>query len=107
MMRRQSKYTGQHALGQIPDDLKAMGWEWVPSESHAVTTMGSTWYTAVYVRPFEQSIDREGVVTIVYQHDRRWVQVSTAGTHHLSWEAAHEDAIALMREADTTRREAE
>jgi O-methyltransferase involved in polyketide biosynthesis len=104
-MKRQSKYTGQQVLAQIPDDLKAIGWEWVHSESNAVTTMGSAWHKAVYVRPFEQGIDDEGAVTIVYQNDRRWVRVSTAGNHSVSWDAAHEEAIELMREADAKRQE--
>jgi len=106
-MRRQSKYSGQHVLAQIPDDLAAMGWEWVRSESEPVTTMGSAWYKAVYVRPFEQGIDDEGVVTVVHQSDRRWVRVSTAGNHSVSWDAAHEEALELMREADANRKPVE
>jgi hypothetical protein len=106
-MRRQSKYSGQQVLAQIPDDLKAIGWEWVHSESNAVTTMGSAWYKAVYVRPFEQGIDDEGAVTIVYQNDRRWVRVSTAENHSVCWNAALEEAIELMREADAKRRDPE
>ena len=106
-IRRQSKYTGQHVLAQIPDDLVTMGWEWVRPESNAVTTMGSAWYKAVYVRPFDQGIDEEGAVTIVHQNDRRWVRVSTNQNRSVSWDAAHEGAIELMREADAKRQEAE
>ena len=104
-MKRQSKYTGQQVLAQIPDDLKAIGWEWVHSESNAVTTMSSSWYKAVYVRPFEQGIDNESVVTVVYQNDRRWVRVSTNQMQSRSWDAAHQQAIELMRGADAKRQE--
>ncbi len=105
IMRRQSKYTGQQVLAQIPDDLKEMGWEWVHAESNPVTTMGSAWYKAVYVRPFEQGIDEEGAVTIVHRNDRRWVRVSTNQNRSVNWDAAHEEAIELMREDDAKRKE--
>ena len=102
-MKHQSKYTGQQVLAQIPDDLKAIGWEWVQSESNAVSTMGSAWYMAVYVRPFEQGIDHEGAVTIVYQNDRRWVRVSTNQMQSRSWDEAHQQAIEMMRAEDAKR----
>jgi hypothetical protein len=103
-MNRPSKYIGQHVLAKIPDDLKAMGWEWVPAESNAVTRWSRTWYKAVYVRPFDRNADNERAVA-VRQYNRQWyVRVSTNQFHSASWEAAHEQAIELMRDADARGR---
>jgi len=100
-MRRQSKYTGQHVLARIPDDLAAMGWEWVRSESNAVTRLATTWYKAVYARPFERGIDDER--NVVHHNGQLWIRVSTNQNHSVSWDAAHQEAIVLMREADSRR----
>jgi hypothetical protein len=97
-------YRGQHVLAQVPHDLKALGWEWVKFESKPVTTTSRSAYTAVYVRPFDRHVDDERVVDVV-QFNRQWcVRVSTSQHHSVSWEAAHEEAVALMRAADAKRR---
>ena len=107
MARRQNqnKYTGQHVLAQIPDDLKAMGWRWVRQESNAVTRLSKTWYKAVYIRPLDRGID--GEVDVLHHGGEWWVRVSTNQNRSVSWEAAHEEAIEAMREADAKRKEAE
>jgi hypothetical protein len=52
-------------LWELPPDLMAMGWHWVPAESAEHRTSGPTWYTVVYARPFEQVIDDD---TLAYQN---------------------------------------
>jgi hypothetical protein len=102
-MRRPSKYSGQYVLAQLPDDLQARSWEWVKFESKPVMTRTGTWYQAVYVRPFDRDLDDERAVDVV-QYSSQWcVRVTTQGAHSGSWEAAHRDAIALMRDADARR----
>ena len=103
-MRRPSKYSGQHVLSRIPEDLTALQWEWIQIESTPVITMAGTWYKAVYVRPFERHLDDDRAIDVV-QYSGQWcVRVTTQSAHSESWEAAHQDAIALMRDADARRR---
>lgn len=105
-MRRRcsSGSSGQHVLAQLPEDLTALEWEWVRFESTPAMTIAGTWYKAVYVRPFERYLDDDRAVDVV-QYNGGWcVRVTTQGAHSQSWEAAHQDAIAFMRDADTKRR---
>jgi hypothetical protein len=86
-------------LWRLPLDLQAMGWQWVPIASTEIHQQGTTWYTAVYARPFESGVDDE---RLMYHHEGdAWVWVSTRSA---SWAEAHRDAIARMRDADARRR---
>jgi hypothetical protein len=89
-------------LWRLPDDLTAMGWQWVPTESAHMRPAGRDWYKAVYARPFDRGIDDDRLAN----HDRGevWVRVSTNRSQSTSWDEAHRDAIALMRDADAKRR---
>ena len=88
-------------LWELPPDLMAMGWQWVSAESAEHRTSGPTWYTVVYVRPFEQVIDDD---TLAYQNKGGWwVRVSTNPIRSASWDEAYQLALALMREADARR----
>jgi hypothetical protein len=88
-------------LQEIPDDLKMQGWEWVRTESGTADNLATTWYTAVYARPFERGIDPE---ESAHHHKGRWlVRVSTDHQRSQSWAEASRHAIALMREADARR----
>jgi hypothetical protein len=88
-------------LWRLPPDLQAMGWLWVSPESAEHRTVGRTWYTVVYARPFELGIDNE---TLAHQHKGGvWVRVSTNAIRSASWEEAYQEAIALMRDADARR----
>ena len=88
-------------LWRLPPDLRAMGWQLVSShEVHRPTA--PTWYTVLYARPFERGIDDEVLAT--YLHGDWWSQASPPARSCLSWEVAHEEAIALMRDADARRR---
>jgi len=89
-------------LSRLPDDLTVMGWQWVPTQSAYLHTAGRGWYKAVYALPFERGVDDERLAN----HDRGevWVRVSTNRSQSTSWEDAHRDAIAPMRDADAKRR---
>jgi hypothetical protein len=87
-------------LGRLPPDLMAMGWQLVSSrEVHRPTA--PTWYTVFYARPFEHGMDDNVLATHI--HGDWWIQVTTPARRCPSWKAAHEDAIALMRDADARR----
>jgi hypothetical protein len=45
------------ALRDLPDDLRALGWESVPEESHYHGDGESRWYTAVFARPYRHGSD--------------------------------------------------
>jgi hypothetical protein len=85
-------------LQEIPDDLKMQGWEWVRLESRTVKRLSTTWYKAVYARPFERGIDPDD--SAHHHKGSWWVRVSTNQLRSASWHEAHAQAIALMREAD-------
>jgi urease accessory protein UreF len=90
-------------LQDIPDDLKMQGWEWVRTESRAVKRLSTTWYKAVYARPFERGIDPNDAA---HHHKGSWlVRVSTNQVRSASWGEAHTQAVMLMREADVQRQD--
>jgi hypothetical protein len=88
-------------LWRLPPDLRAMGWQLVSSWKVPRST-APTWYTAVYARPFERGTDDDALA--MYLHGDWWIQVMTPPRMRFSWEAAHEEAIARMREADARRK---
>lgn len=91
-------------LGRLPPDLQAMGWQWISVASTAIHHLGTTRYTAVYGRLFQQHIDEEH--SMFHHRGDRWVWVSTHARTNANWDDAHRDAIALMRDADARRKSA-
>ena len=87
-------------LWRLPLDLQAMGWQLVSSRESPRPT-APTWYTVLYARPFERGIDDEVLAT--YLHGDWWIRAATTARSCLSWEVAHQEAIALMRDADARR----
>jgi hypothetical protein len=55
----------------------------------------------MYTRPFDHGVDDTGLA--MHVHRVWWIQATTARSC-LSREAAHEEAITLMRNADARRR---
>ena len=94
----------RRALWRLPPNLQAMGWQWISVASTAIHHHGTTRYTAVYGRPFEPYLDAEH--SLYHHRDDRWIQVTTPAQRCLSWDEAHRDAIALMRDADARRKSA-
>ena len=88
-------------LWRLPPDLRAMGWQLV-SAREVPRSPAPTWYTVTYAIPFER--DRDAATLATYLHGDWWIQVATPARTSLSWEAAHEEAIARMRDADAMRK---
>jgi hypothetical protein len=91
----------ERLLSTLPDDLARRGWQWVPFESRTIRSGTKVWCKAVYARRFAWGMDDER--RLVHRHDAVWVVVSTNLIQSATWEDAHRDAIALMREADARR----
>jgi hypothetical protein len=89
-------------LRDLPDDLRAMGWEFVPGESHPYRTLGSTWFIAVFARPYAPGIDDDRFVGTI---QRGYVWISTNRARSASWEDAHRDAIEQMHMLDRLRKQ--
>lgn len=88
-------------LQELPDDLRYRGWRWEHSQSSVHKTLGSTWYVAVYMRPFERGVDHD---QLAHHHKGAWfVRVSTNQNRSQSWEQAYQEALGLMRDADALR----
>ncbi len=92
-------------LQTLPPDLVERGWQLSVSESE-VLTWETPRYKAVYVRPFDDRLDRENPSSATFDPRTRQqvVRVSTLKDYSPSWHAAHRDAIRRMREADARRR---
>jgi hypothetical protein len=88
-------------LWWLPPDLRAMGWQLVSARGTS-RAPAPTWYTVSYARPFERG--RDDATLAAYLHGDWWIQVSTPARRWLSWEDAHRDAIARMRDADARRK---
>lgn len=94
-------------LGNVPDDLRARGWEFVPHETRIYTTIWSQLHIAVYARPFDPDIDSDDAGerpgTVVVKNGRPFLRIVTNEQLNASWEEARQDAIARMRAADARR----
>ena len=92
-------------LEDLPADLLARGWRFVPLDSRAAQT--ALWHRAVYHRPFDDQLDTEkNAAAAIYDKVTRHqiVRVSTSSDHSLTWGDARRDAIQRMRTADAKRR---
>lgn len=89
--------------GELPDDLKGRGWELVRYESTWHRLLGAEWYAVVFRRPFDPGVDDEGLTLMERDHRRSYVRVCTNAARSASWNAAHHDAIGLMRAIDDRR----
>ncbi len=91
-------------LRDLPDDIKARGWEFILQESGKSRTWANPDHKAVYVRPLDPGVDNERLLATVHRNGRSFVHVSTRSP---SWKVAREDAIQRMREIDAqcSRRE--
>jgi hypothetical protein len=89
--------------GELPDDLKVRGWELVRHESTRHRLLEAEWYDVVFRRPFDPGIDDESLPLMVRDNCRSWVRVRTNAARSASWNAAHHDAIGLMRAIDDRR----
>lgn len=93
-------------LQRLPDDLRARAWMWVASDSGALTRLGETWHKAVYVRPFDDGVDKQVYSGAVYDRVTRQhiMRVSTLNDRSASWHDTRRDAIRRMRDIDAKRR---
>ncbi len=91
-------------LQDLPSDLQERGWELVVSES-GVLRWGAEprYFKAVYMRAFDQGVDDEHRVAMVYRNGRHCVRVSTNQLRSSSWDDAFQDAMKLMRQIDARR----
>lgn len=84
----------------LPVDLDAHGWKQVRQESTVHRLQDAKWYAVVFMRPFNPNIDDENSSQVVRMNRRTYVRISTNSVRSVSWVAAHDDAIGLMRAAD-------
>jgi len=91
-------------LGDLPADLVARGWAFLESESGRVKSAPR--YRAVHSRPYDDHRDHQPVIGAVYDKwtRQRILRVATYQDRSPNREAAREDAIRRMREADAKRR---
>ncbi len=89
-------------LRNLPTDLRLRGWTLSISESTVLRWGSSPRYNAVYMRPFEPGVEDKHSVPVVRRNGRDVIRVSTRSAN---WEAAMEEAIALMRGFDEQRTE--
>jgi hypothetical protein len=89
--------------GELPEDLKVRGWELVRHESTLHRLPGVEWYDVVFRRPFDPDVDDESLTLMVRDNRRSYVRVCTNAARSASWNAAHHDAIGLMRSIDGRR----
>ena len=89
-------------LEDLPDNLAARGWAFVRLESKVAKRRFATSHVdvAVYERPYHAPVDHLATALTVL-HGK--VYVSTAQTQSLTWAAACEEAITLMRSIDAPR----
>ncbi len=87
-------------LEDLPDDLQARGWVFVPRESKIARTSTTLDHIAVYVRPYHAPVDHLGTAITVRSGQ---VYVATSRTRSPSWEAARQAAIDQMRAIDAPR----
>ncbi len=87
-------------LEDLPDDLRARGWVFVPQESKITRTRTTLDHIAVYVRPYHSPVDHLGTAITVRGGQ---VYVATSHTRSESWEAARQAAIDQMRAIDAPR----
>ena len=87
-------------LEDIPDELKARGWQLVPREAKVVKMMGATYHVAVYQRPYHAPVDHLGTAITVRGG---YVYVSTREARSTTWEEAREAAIEQMQAIDAPR----
>ncbi len=84
-------------LRDLPDDIKARGWQFVVHGSSTLRSLAGTKYMAVYERPLDPDRDNERLVTTVHRKGQPFVHISTRSS---SWDAAYLEAIQRMREVD-------
>ena len=89
--------------GDLPEDLKIRGWELVRHESTRHRLLEAEWYDVAFRRPFDAGVDDERVTLVVRDNRRNWIRVRTNDSRSSSWNAAHQDAIGLMRAIDGRR----
>ena len=89
-----------HLLEDLPDELKARGWQLVPRETKVIKHMGAVYHVAVYQRPYHSPVDHLGTAITVRSG---YIYVSTREARSASWEEAREVAVAQMRAIDAPR----
>jgi hypothetical protein len=91
----------RRALRNIPDDLRELGWEFVPEESHEHGDGVSRWYTAVFARPYWHGRDDVAFVGLIHT---AFVRIALSGAMPVSAMEARRHTIAQMRMVDRLRR---
>ena len=87
-------------LEDIPDELKARGWQLVPRETKVIKHMGASYHVAVYQRPYHAPADHLGTALTVRGG---YIYISTREARSTSWNEAKEAAIAQMQAIDAPR----
>ena len=87
-------------LEDIPDELKARGWQLVPRETKVVKQKGASYHVAVYQRPYHSPVDHLGTALTVRAG---YIYISTQEARSTSWDEAKEAAIAQMQAIDAPR----
>jgi hypothetical protein len=88
-------------LAELPLHLRQRGWTFIRDQSREYRTLGSTWYIAVYERPYDPNVDHGRFANPT--RDGR-ARVSTNSMRSPSWADAYNDAVQMMEEIDRRRK---
>jgi hypothetical protein len=89
------------ALRDLPDDLRALGWEFVPEESVEGAGNDLRWYLAIFARPYRHGVDAVRYVGLVHT---AYVRIALDAARTASAKEARRTAIMQMRLVDRERR---